>query len=252
MPFHVHLLGTGASLNYGRRLTTMLAVEHGEDVLLVDCGSNVAQALSVAGLALEAVRALIVTHEHLDHTSSFPLLVQQLRLAGRTEPLHVYGPEPAIDLVRRMLGQYDTSGWEVSLEIVYHPVPLDPGIPIPIPLDLTLTAAPGRHSKPILGLRVEAPDGGVLAYSADTEPAPEIIALARDADLLIHEATGDHAGHSTGADAGRVASEAGVDTLALVHLVGDAAGAEQVAAEARKYFGGTVVAGEDGTSFRVG
>lgn len=252
MPLTVHLLGSGASYNFGQRLTTSLAIERDGDIIVVDCGSNVAQALAAAGLALDRVRALILTHEHPDHTVSFPLFMQQLWLAGRAQTLPVFGPVPALDMARRLWAQYDTSGWEGLFDVEYREVALEAGATLDVPAPLQIVAAPTQHSVPGIGLRVTAANGSVFAYSSDTAPTPPIIDLARNAHLLIHEATGDHPGHSSGADAGQVASEAGVEQLVLVHLAGNAAAAEQVAGEARKYFGGVVVAGVDGATYHVG
>lgn len=252
MPLTVHLLGTGASYNLGQRLTTSLALELDDGVIVVDCGSNVAQSLAAAGLALDRVRALILTHEHPDHTVSFPLFMQQLWLAGRAQTLSVFGPVPALDMARRLWAQYDTSGWDGLFDVAYHEVALEAGATLDVPAAAQVVAAPTEHSVPGIGLRVTTAGGSVFAYSSDTAPTPTITDLARNADLLIHEATGDYPGHSSGADAGQVASEASVGQLVLVHLAGNAASAEQVAVEARKYFGGHVAAGVDGASYHVG
>ncbi len=44
-----------------------------------------------------------------------------------------------------------------------------------------------------------------VAYSSDTSPCDAVVALARDADVLIHEAAKDTLGHSSAAQAGEVA-----------------------------------------------
>ena len=46
---------------------------------------------------------------------------------------------------------------------------------------------------------------------------PALVRLALGADLLIHEATGAHTGHSAPAQAAEIAREAGVARLALIH-----------------------------------
>lgn len=68
--------------------------------------------------------------------------------------------------------------------------------------------------------------GRKVVYSGDTKPSRDIIALAKDADVLIHDCTLESAhgqlastfGHSTAAQAASVAVEAGVGRLFLVHL----------------------------------
>ena len=84
---------------------------------------------------------------------------------------------------------------------------------------MRITAAPAIHgSVQTLALRFEnTATGRAIVYSADTEPCEAVVQLAAGADLLIHEATGDHPGHSSPADAAQVAREAGVSRLALIH-----------------------------------
>src|SRR5258706_11103679 len=44
------------------------------------------------------------------------------------------------------------------------------------------------HYVPNAGIRLAA-EGRVLAYTGDTGPSPDVVALAREADLLLAEAT---------------------------------------------------------------
>ncbi len=88
-----------------------------------------------------------------------------------------------------------------------------------------ITASPNAHgAMPNLALRFEASGGSTVVYSSDTEPCAAVVELSRGAHTLIHEATyaeGDvrRAGvHSTAAQAGEVAAQAGVRRLILAHL----------------------------------
>jgi ribonuclease Z len=86
--------------------------------------------------------------------------------------------------------------------------------------------------------------GQVFAFVMDTRPCAGATELARGADLLVMEATytaadqalaSDH-GHSSAADAARVAKEAGVRQLALTHFSQRYESADQHLADAQAIF----------------
>src|SRR5690606_3668452 len=199
--------------------TTMLAVEAGDTLLLVDCGGDAAQRLLAAGLALDRVSGLVVTHEHADHVAGFPLLMERLWLAGIGSRFTVYGIPSALAQARKIHDAFDTGSWPNYPEIEYREIRLEHCATVLDNDDLVVTAAPGDHSVPVVGLRFEAKGSGkAMAYSCDTQYSPAIVELAKGADLLVHEASGEAPGHSAPSVAGRVAQEAGVGRLVLVHL----------------------------------
>ncbi len=236
----VHLLGTGAGVSGPERTTTMLAFESGGHVVVVDCGGDAIQRLMAAGVDPAGIEALIVTHEHPDHVAGFPLFMEKIWLLGRRRPLDVYGIRPALDQARRAWNAFRTDGWEGVPEIVEHEVAHEPGAHVLSNERWRITAAPGIHGVPVVGIRVEDPaGGGVCAYSCDTAQSPLITELARGADLLVHEATGTtQGGHTTYEQAAQVARDAGAGRLVLVHLPfgvtdGDLAEARTVFADVR-------------------
>jgi ribonuclease Z len=88
-----------------------------------------------------------------------------------------------------------------------------------------VTLADGREVKPeqVMG---GSRAGRKLVLSGDTRPCASVIQAAKDADVLVHEATfsddeqgrAEETRHSTAREAGRVAREAGARRLLLTHL----------------------------------
>jgi ribonuclease Z len=105
----------------------------------------------------------------------------------------------------------------------------------------------GRGVRPedVLG---EKRPGRKLVFSGDTEPCEATAAVARGAELLVHDGTFSHeererarqTGHSTALEAAELAREANVSLLALTHLSSRYFG-PTIEQEARTAFERTVV-----------
>ena len=102
--------------------------------------------------------------------------------------------------------------------------------------------------------------GRKLVYTGDTRPVRATESVAENADLLIHEATfasdeADRArstGHTTAAEAGKLAARVGAKRLALTHISSRYAGdASEIASEAAAAFDGELVVAHDGLEVDV-
>ncbi|GMA57928.1 RNAse Z [Alicyclobacillus sacchari] len=100
---------------------------------------------------------------------------------------------------------------------------------------------------------VDPPEPGrIIAILGDTRPCDEAVELARDADIIVHEATYTAADadlaarhhHSTAAEAAAVARAAGARKLVLTHVSSryDHDGEEQLLADAKRIFPNTILA----------
>ena len=215
----LHFLGTGAALSEPHRTTTMLGIASEEVFWLIDCGGDVLQRAMAAGLHPDRFAGLILTHEHPDHVSGFPLFIEKMWLAGRHAPLPVYGPREALEQARRCFATFDTHSWTGLPALLWHVIPPEEHTLFYEDARWRMWASPGVHGVPTLGIRIEdRTTGRSMTYSSDTEPCASIARLAHGSTLLVHEATGKGPGHSSAEEAAHIAQEAGVHRLFLVHL----------------------------------
>jgi len=215
-------------------------------VLLIDCAGSPYRRLLKARIDPARISALIITHFHPDHVYGLPSFLLSSWLAGKKTPLDIHGPEAAIERAEQMMELYSYGSWRGMFPLQYHAIALTAGAAVLSDEDFEVTAAPGAHFIPAVGLRVRDRDtGAVFAYSSDTEPTSQIEELARGARLLIHEATGEGPGHSSAEQAGIVAQRAGVQQLALIHYDPAVTPPRQMLRDARRHFGGHVSLARD-------
>ncbi len=117
--------------------------------------------------------------------------------------------------------------------------------------DAHITFAKTQHYIEGYAMRVQIGQA-VIAFSSDTAPTPEVIDLARDADIFLCEcALGAHGreigrrGHSNAQEAGEMAHAAGVKHLVLTHYSASQRAADLKRA-ASSSFAGPVTIADDG------
>ena len=255
----VAFLGTSAALTSAARDNTSLVFEAAGTAVLADCGGGTLHRLQRLGVDPLALTHVAVTHVHVDHAYGLPSLVRQLMLLGRRAPLAVVCRPEHVEPLRSLLTTFRV--WERPDAFALRLVPIDLAVGARAFTSgaLRVSTAPNDHGPmPNFAVRVDVEGGGAVVYSSDTQPSDNVVALARGAGALVHEATflerdrpPGHAAHSSAAEAGQVATRAGVDRLILVH-VGSAyhADVEVLAAAARKHFAGEVrVAEELGSAY---
>lgn len=204
--------------------------------LLLDCGngslSNLQRRTDVS-----AVDAIIISHLHPDHFADLYGLYYALRFhpdGPRSVP--VYAPKGAWEFASQLLDSADTFAETCRFEVATAGDVLQLG-----PLHVTLFAA--NHPVETLASRVEG-GGRVLAYTGDSAPSENLHHAARDADLLLADATWLERErplpvgvHMTGHEAGRTAAEANAQRLMVTHVFPSNDPADTAAEAARAYDG---------------
>ncbi|TDP96532.1 MBL fold metallo-hydrolase [Labedaea rhizosphaerae] len=170
-----------------------------------------------------AFDALLFSHLHPDHCADFsPLTVLRRyhpeRPAGR---LPVYAPAEAPS---RFVAAYSPDAQDravTDLSDAYAFTALGPRTVHIGPFAVTADRA--AHPCEAFAFRITH-DGTTLTYTGDTGWSDAVTALARDADVLLSEASWTHADdrppdlHLSGTEAGRLASVAGVGRLLITHV----------------------------------
>lgn len=261
MPFQ--FLGTSGAIPTAARDNTALVFYSPEEVVLVDCSGSPYQKILKAGLDPMRVTSLIVTHRHVDHLYGIPSLAHNMGLAGRRATLHVYSLPETMRILNGFMDLFPLEE-KMPYRIELHEIPPKEGSPILQAKGFRIQSTPVKHGAPNIGLRVEfasPQERGVVVYSCDTSPCPSLIALARGADILVHEATFPHSeasraasdGHTTGYQAGEVATQAGVKRLILCHFAASLHDqVEELRREAQQTYSGSVEIPEEFQEYRVG
>jgi ribonuclease BN (tRNA processing enzyme) len=277
-PTRVVLLGTkgGPRVGESGRSNPSTLILINDVPYLVDCGYGATKQLLSAGIAVNRLRYVFVTHHHSDHNLEFGPLVYNAWITGIPAHIDAYGPP---GMARMAEDYFNYLKFDIDTRIV------DEGRPDPRKLvtthefdkpgvvmtndDVKVSACLVPHPpvKPAYAYRFDAKDRSVV-ISGDTAYAPELAEFAKGADVLVHEVMylpgiealikrlpnakrlREHllVAHTLPEDVGKIAAQAGVKTLVLSHFVpGDDPSItdEQWSEGVRKHFKGRVVVGKD-------
>lgn len=242
-------------------------VEAGGERLLFDAGRGSMQRLVQAGLPMNAVTKLFLTHLHSDHIIGVPDLMLSPWAAApeRKVPLEVWGPDGTRDMMRHLEAAFgfdihmrrdvDESFSPDGIRMVAHDIQEGK---VYEKNGVTVTAFPVTHGlvKPSYGYRVDYA-GRSVALSGDTSPSDNLVAVCKGVDVLIHEAIDPDvlrrlvpdkprvdaivARHTTPEQAAGIFNRVSPRLAVFSHSPGTAAIAEQT----RRSYPGRVEMGED-------
>ncbi len=226
----VIILGSSNAVPSKDHENTHLVIIGKKRTILVDCVSNPVVRLEQAGVNLDDLTDIVITHFHPDHVSGVPLLLMDMWL----------------------MGFYGWAEWPNFFPVGFYRLPEKEMAFVMDSEEFKIYCSPVHHMIPTIGLRVECkiPDK-VLAYSCDTEPCEQTVHLAGGADILIHEAGGASYGHSSAEQAGEIATRAEVGKLYLIHYPTGQFSNGNLAAEASKTYKGEIIVATDFMSIDV-
>lgn len=186
----IKVLGCSGGIGDGRRTTSLLL---DEDVL-IDAGTGVGD---LRLDEMEKIRHIFLTHSHLDHIGSIPLLLDSI-FSKVAHTITIHGHPETLKSLREHIFNWvvwpDFSNLPTSERPVVRYAAMAPGEICEI-RGRTVELIPVNHAVPAVGYRVACPTG-VFAFSGDTTTNDsfwEVLNRYPSLDLLFVEtAFADH------------------------------------------------------------
>lgn len=244
----VRMLGTGTPRMDPARCGSGTAITTDEGWLLVDCGRGVAQRICEAGLDVQRLQAVFLTHHHSDHVSDLASIAVMRWTAGASTPLTVICPEgPCEDFTLRCLDAFPDSAFHGQAAPDCGPRPrvevrsfaANHALQEVFRDRSAVTSSVLVDHAPIeaaVGYRFSV-GPTIIAISGDTAVCAGVELLAGQADLLIHEALRGELvpvklleWNASAESVGEVAQSAEVAHLVLTHLLPPPRSAQEEAA----------------------
>ncbi len=274
--FTVVVLGTAAAGEDHNRRGTAIAAGAGEEVVLVDAGRGVAEALRAAKIPPSQPGAVLLTSLLPENTVGLDDLLAAAWLAGRREPIRVLGPPGTAALAEHVVAQVAAGAVARSRALGDDPAP---------PALEALEVGDGvRETLGALALRAGALAGGplpALAWRIEAQGKSAVVGgtgwdetaletLARGANLLLHDANHvptpeeaqaasldvdaerlrrEAAIYTDFAEVGAIARRAGVGALVLVRMRQPVVLDLQITTRVDDEFDGPIGVAHDGDEF---
>ncbi len=237
------------------RAQACIAVMTPEHFFLFDVGAGSPARIAQARLPMDRLNGVFLTHFHSDHIAGLPDVNLASWVQGRKQPLSVLGPDGVATVVEGLNLAYSLDRGYRTAHHGPFLLPPDAGPMQAVTITpgdvawrddlMTITSVAVDHApiSPAVGYRVDY-RGRSVVISGDTNASDALFALAKNADLLLHDALSralldpmiavasevnlpvlprimtdviDYHADSLSLEAG--AAEAGVRQLAYYHLV---------------------------------
>lgn len=264
-------LGTAGAWEDPNRRGPAIAVGQGQEVVLVDAGRGVAEALRAAKIPVSQPNVVLLTSALPENVVGLDDLLATAELAGRKEPLRIYGPKGTTEIVRAALAVAEPGmrARRAALGIAGEP----PGFEVALPGDAfelgELVVQPRElPAGPVPSFAWRFEWRGRVAIVSSAGWAPDALALqVKGAHLWVHEAVmlpppeqakelgidadpetlrRQWALHTDVTQVGALAQRAGVETLVLVRLRPPPVYDLQITSLVDDTYSGRIVLPEDG------
>ncbi len=220
---NITILGSGTCVPSLKRSSCSVLLRDQTHTFLLDAGPGTMRRLLQAGVAINEVDVILLSHFHPDHCAEIPPFLFATKYPGfkRKKKLTIMGGTGVKKLLDKM---NSTFGRTMALSEEFFEIKeLLEGDNTPAKIGtITIDHAKVEHKNESRAYRFTDSKGFSIVYSGDTDYSENLIELSKNADILICEsALPDNEkvkGHLVPSLAGEIASKAKVKKLVLTHF----------------------------------
>lgn len=269
----LQVLGAGGTDLAKRAGSSSLLWFEGRARLLIDTGGGSALRFAESGARVGDLDAVLFTSLLADHSADLPAVVLAAQNEARTRTLPVFGPPggrgmpSTVGFVRdlfdstrgawRHLGEHLAPLAKGVYKLDPHDVRDTPArlgavreprrtlLPVPVGERFKVTALGIEHDNaPAIAWRIEA-GGKVIVLAGNADTTDPLASLAQGAQLLVIDESAANGKDATPEAIGRLAHDARVGQLVVMHRHGNAVREDALLASLRKGYPGPVALAED-------
>ncbi|MGN0004103.1 MAG: ribonuclease Z [Sphingobacterium composti] len=152
MKFEVLILGNSSATPMFDRHPTAQIINFNEQIFLIDCGEGTQMQLHRYGVKSNKISHIFISHLHGDHYLGLVGLLSSMNLHGRHSDLHLYGPEPLIEIINLQLKYSETY---LQYNLIFHPTNANEEQVIFQNNSISVTSFPLLHRVPTTGFRFD-------------------------------------------------------------------------------------------------
>jgi len=195
MSTQVVMLGTGTPNCEPDRAGAAVAVVVDKIPYIIDCGAGIVRQAAAAGIPINQLNRLFITHLHSDHTIGYPDIILSPAVLGRQNALQSFGPPGLQSMTNHLLtayqedihercdglehgnrNAYQVKVHEIETGEIYH----DDQVRIEA---FRVQHGSWQHA---FGFRFQTKNKTIV-ISGDTIPCETLINNAQGCDVLVHE-----------------------------------------------------------------
>ena len=188
--------------------------------IMIDCGEGTYLLWKQSNYKWKNLKYIFITHLHPDHIGGLVPLLFYRKIYSIEEPLIIAGPP---ELQEYILSCFKFSGLNFNQDITF--INIKEVSKFDIEKTIKVKTLEMEHKIPCWGYRIEYENKSIVLIT-DTLASSQAVKLAKDADILIHEATYEYNQnikaqnhyHTTNLQAMEIADQSNVGRLILTHF----------------------------------